>query len=72
MIYLRKNLIYTQVHYIPIPIHPYYKNMGYEVKDFKNSMLYFKEALTLPLFYQLKNNQVDYVLKILKMFFQKA
>ncbi len=72
MIYLRENLVYTQVHYIPIPIHPYYKKMGYEAKDFKNSMLYFKEALTLPLFYQLKNNQVDDVLEMLKTFFKKV
>ena len=72
MIYLRKNLIYTQVHYIPIPIHPYYKNMGYNEKDFNNNMKYFNEALTLPLYYQLKNEQVDYVLTTLKNFFKNC
>ena len=46
MIYLRKNLIYTQVHYIPIPIHPYYKNMGYEVKDYNNYALFLNFNFT--------------------------
>jgi len=72
MIFLRQKSIYTQVHYIPIPIHPYYKNLGYVANDYKNNMLYFKEALTLPLFYHLKNSQVDYVLKMLKSFFKKV
>ena len=70
MIYLRQKSIFTQVHYIPIPIHPFYKKMGYNEKDFNNNMKYFNEALTLPLYYQLKNEQVDYVLDTLKNFFK--
>jgi len=70
MIYLRQKSIFTQVHYIPIPIHPFYKKMGYHEKDFNNNMKYFNEALTLPLYYQLKNEQVDYVLDTLKDFFK--
>ena len=38
MIYLRKHSIFTQVHYIPIPIHPYYKEMGYDHTKFVNNM----------------------------------
>ncbi len=70
MIYLREKSIFTQVHYIPIPIHPFYKKMGYNEKEFNNNMKYFNEALTLPLYYQLKNEQVDYVLESLKKFFK--
>ena len=70
MIYLRKHSIFTQVHYIPIPIHPYYKEMGYDHKEFVNNMTYFNEALTLPLYYQLKNSQVDYVLQLIKNYFE--
>ena len=72
MIFLRENSIYTQVHYIPIPIHPYYENLGHQANNYKNNMIYFKEALTLPLYYQLKNSQIDYVLKTIKSFFKKA
>ena len=71
MIFLRQNSIYTQVHYIPIPIHPYYKNMGYEITKYKQNMLYFKEALTLPLYYQLEKSQVDYILHKLRCFFEE-
>ena len=71
MIFLRQNSIYTQVHYIPIPIHPYYKNMGYEITKYKKNMIYFKEALTLPLYYQLEKSQVDYILHKLRSFIEE-
>lgn len=70
MIYLRKHSIFTQVHYIPIPIHPYYKEMGHDHKEFVNNMIYFNEALTLPLYYQLKNSQIDYILRLIKDYFE--
>ena len=69
MIYLRKHQYLPQVHYIPIPIHPYYKEMDM-TKKFVNNMTYFNEALTLPLYYQLKNSQIDYVLGLIKHYFE--
>ena len=70
MIYLRDKSIITQVHYIPIPMHPYYNNKGYQANNFPNNMTYFNEALTLPLFYELEKDQVEYVLTNIKTFFQ--
>ena len=70
MIYLRDKSIITQVHYIPIPMHPYYNNKGYQANNFPNNMTYFNEALTLPLFYELEKDQVEYVLTNIKTFFR--
>ena len=42
--------IVTQVHYIPIPLHPFYQKRGYGVADLPEAMSYYEEALTLPLY----------------------
>ena len=49
---LKQNGILTQVHYIPVPMHPYYKKLGYKMIN-KNSKEYYDCALSLPLYYDL-------------------
>ena len=65
MIKLRKNKIITQVHYIPIPIHPFYKKKGYKENDYPNAMNYYNQALTLPLYYDLNFKQQKYIIDTL-------
>lgn len=65
MIKLRKNKIITQVHYIPIPIHPFYKKKGYKESDYPNAMNYYNQALTLPLYYDLNFKQQKYIIDTL-------
>ena len=67
---LMKNLydlgIGTQVHYIPIPMHPFFSNRGHKVSDYPNAKKYYDEALSIPLFYSLlKEDQLNF-LSILK------
>jgi perosamine synthetase len=40
----------SQVHYIPIPMQPYYKSLGYDFTNIPNAVSYYEECLTLPLF----------------------
>jgi perosamine synthetase len=54
MIKLRQKQIGTQVHYIPIPLHPFYRSLGYELRDLPEAFSYYEEALTIPLFPNLK------------------
>ena len=54
--YLQKKKIHTNVHYIPIYRHPYYKKIGYLTKNFKNCEKYYKETLTLPIYPSLKKS----------------
>lgn len=54
---LRERDIGSQVHYIPVPAHPYYRNLGFDPEDYPNSQSYYKEALSIPLFYSLKDEQ---------------
>lgn len=40
----------SQVHYIPIPMQPYYKSLGYDFTNIPNAVSYYEECLSLPLF----------------------
>ena len=55
-----------QVHYIPVHTQPYYQDLGFKLGDFPVSEQYYKEALSLPLFYSLSDEEHGYVISLLK------
>ncbi len=59
---LRKLNIISQVHYIPLPYHPYYKKRGYNMKDCKIAKNYYEECLSIPLYYGLKVKEQNYIM----------
>lgn len=60
---LRDAGIGTQVHYIPIPTQPYYKNeFGYKDGDYPIAEKYYEHELSLPLFPGMTNNDVQSVI----------
>ena len=63
---LKDKGIITQVHYIPVVNHPYYKNKGYNSENLPNTNNYYSEALSLPLYYSLDESDQDYVIDCLK------
>ena len=63
---LKESGIGSQVHYIPIPMHPYYSKLGYNLSDYKNAIKYYTEALTIPLFFSLESNQQEHVIEVIK------
>ena len=56
----------TQVHYIPIPAHPYYRKLGFQPEDYPNAFSYYQEALSIPLYYDLTDMQQCFVVDSLK------
>lgn len=48
--YLRENKIFTQIHYIPCHLMPYYKQFGWKEGDFPFAENYYKHCLSLPMF----------------------
>jgi perosamine synthetase len=50
MMKLRDLGIITQVHYLPIPLQSYYKNLGYKIEDLPNSMNLYSQLVSIPLF----------------------
>jgi perosamine synthetase len=62
---LKDHGIGSQVHYIPVPAHPFYRKLGYDLGDYPNSLKYYLECLSIPLFYDLKDDQQDKVSSII-------
>lgn len=52
----------SQVHYIPVPNHPYYRKIGYSPLDYPCAQQYYQEALSIPLFCELTNKQQDEII----------
>jgi UDP-4-amino-4,6-dideoxy-N-acetyl-beta-L-altrosamine transaminase len=57
--------INCQVHYIPVHLHPYYQNKGFKMGDFPNAEQYYQEALSIPEYYGLTDEQQQYVIDTL-------
>ena len=53
--------IVTQVHYIPVPMHPFYRALGHVPERYPNALSYYGEALSIPLFFGLADDQQDVV-----------
>lgn len=63
---LRAENIGVHVHYIPVHLQPYYKQMfGYKKGDYPNAEEFYSNALTLPLFPKMKDSDVDDVINAL-------
>lgn len=55
--------INVNVHYIPVYKHPYYQNIGYKDVCCENAEQFYQRELTLPVFYQLTDEQQDFIIK---------
>ena len=64
--FLRKAGIGVNLHYAPIHLQPYYRNLGFKEGNFKNSEKYAKCALSIPIHPKLKNEEINYVVNKLK------
>jgi len=63
---LKDKGIGSQVHYIPVPMQPYYRRLGLNFEDFPDAINYYEEALSIPLFYDLTDEQQEYIVTIFK------
>ena len=59
---LAQKEISTNVHYIPLPMLTLFKNLSYKMENYPVSYSIFQNEITLPLYPQLTNEQVDFLL----------
>lgn len=52
----------SQVHYIPVPSHPYFRNLGFEPNNYPHAQCYYEDALSIPLFYDLTDLEQQQVI----------
>ena len=69
---LKKNKIFSAIHYIPIHFHPYYKKLGFKRGDFPKVEKYYEECISLPIYPDLKKSEINFVIRIIKNFFNQT
>ena len=63
---LREKGIGVNVHYIPVHTQPYYENFGFKQGDFPEAESYYASAISLPMYPDLTEEQIDYIYQSLK------
>jgi UDP-4-amino-4,6-dideoxy-N-acetyl-beta-L-altrosamine transaminase len=63
---LRAAGVGVNLHYIPVHLQPYYRDLGFAEGDFPEAERYYAEAISLPLYPLLSDEQQDYVVEQLR------
>ncbi len=62
---LRERGVGVNLHYIPVHIQPYYKRMGFDWGDFPVAENYYQEAISIPIFHGMTDDQQNEVIATL-------
>ncbi|MFY7910577.1 MAG: DegT/DnrJ/EryC1/StrS family aminotransferase, partial [Emticicia sp.] len=68
--YLRTKQIFSQVHYIPVHLMPYYKGLGSKAGDFPNAEKYYEHCLSIPMYPTLTAEEQELVISEILDFVQ--
>lgn len=69
--YLRTKNIYTQIHYIPLHLMPYYRKLGWSENDFPLAEKYYRNCISLPMFPTLSKTDLTYIIQSINEFYEK-
>lgn len=58
---ISKYEVAVNVHFIPMPMLTLFKNMGYDIKDYPQAYKNYAHEISLPVYPQLKQEEVEYV-----------
>ena len=58
---LREKGIGVNVHYIPVHLQPYYRDLGFKLGDYPNAEDYYARAISIPMFPELTTDEQDYI-----------
>jgi UDP-4-amino-4,6-dideoxy-N-acetyl-beta-L-altrosamine transaminase len=69
--YLRNHNIFTQIHYFPVHLMPYYQKLGWKKGDFPNAESYYEGCISLPMYPTLSTDQLLQTIGVIKEFYNK-
>jgi len=72
MKYLKDKGIGVNFHFPAVYSHPYYRKHGYKKVSLPNMEVYHQTCITLPLYPDLKKDEVRYITQTIKKFFKTA
>lgn len=61
--FLIKQGIFSQIHYVPVHLMPYYKQFGWKEGDFPMAENYYKQCISLPMYPTLTDEEQDFVIQ---------
>lgn len=67
--YLKLNNIYSQIHYIPCHLMPYYRQFGWKDGDMPNAEEYYSGCISLPMYPTLSETEQVFVISKIKEFY---
>ncbi len=70
--YLHQHGILAQIHYVPLHLMPYYRNLGSRPGDCPTAEKYYEECLSLPMFPSLSYDDQTRVIETIHKFFDKT
>jgi UDP-4-amino-4,6-dideoxy-N-acetyl-beta-L-altrosamine transaminase len=62
---LKEKGIGVNLHYIPIHTQPYYQSLGFKWGDFPEAEKYYSQAISIPLYPQMTDQDIDKVINVL-------
>jgi UDP-4-amino-4,6-dideoxy-N-acetyl-beta-L-altrosamine transaminase len=68
--YLRKFDIFSQIHYIPVHLMPYYRQFGWKEGDLPLVEEYYKSCISLPMYPTLTSEELSFVIKKIIDFYE--
>lgn len=67
--YLKENKIMCQIHYVPMHFHRFYQSQfGYKHGDFPQAEEFYKKTLSIPMYHDLNDEEVERVIEVIKQF----
>ena len=63
---LQRKGVGVNIHYIPVHLQPYYRNLGFREGDFPEAERYYAEAITLPMYPAMGEDAQDKVVDALR------
>ena len=64
--------VMVNIHYIPVPMQPFYRDLGFDPSDWPMALDYYQRAITLPLFATMTEEQQDEVVRVLAVALQET
>jgi len=58
-----ENDVAVNVHFIPLPMMTFYRSKGYDIRKFPVSYDNYSREISLPVYYDLKDDQIEFVVK---------
>jgi len=62
----------VNVHFIPLPMFSFYKNLGYNIDNYPQTYKNYSNEISLPVYYDLTNQQVEQVVEAVAIAVEKV